>query len=136
MATTSFINGTNIQTNYVEFKHQMKEVETIRKRSYKDSLKAKQTYQGIKKCILFYHHLRRIANGLTKIVVDILLVARYLEVQQQVIGKLINSKLLKTCLSPYILRAKETKMGENPLRCTTEDEKGLVLTIILFYPKL
>jgi hypothetical protein len=61
-------------------------------------------------------------------------VAGYLEVQQQVIGKFINSKLLKTCLPPYILRVKETKVGENPLRCTTEDEKGLVLTIILFYP--
>jgi hypothetical protein len=73
MATASFINGTNIQTNDVEFKHQMKEVETIKKRSYRDSLKARQTYQGIRKCILFYHHLRRIVNGLSKIVVDVLL---------------------------------------------------------------
>jgi len=24
-------------------------------------------------------------------------------------------------------------MGENPLRCTTQDEKGLVFTTILFY---
>jgi len=27
-----------------------------------------------------------------------------------------------------------TFWGENPLRCTTQDEKGLVLTTILFYP--
>jgi hypothetical protein len=26
------------------------------------------------------------------------------------------------------------QMGENPFRCTTHDEKGLVLTIDLFYP--
>ncbi len=24
--------------------------------------------------------------------------------------------------------------GENPLRCTTQDKKGLVLTIVFFYP--
>ncbi len=24
--------------------------------------------------------------------------------------------------------------GENPLRCTTQDKKGLVLSIVLFYP--
>jgi len=24
--------------------------------------------------------------------------------------------------------------GENPLRCTTHDEKGLVLIAVLFYP--
>ncbi len=28
----------------------------------------------------------------------------------------------------------EVLLGENPLRCTTQDEKGLVLTTILFYP--
>jgi len=26
------------------------------------------------------------------------------------------------------------QMDENPLRCTTKDEKGLVLPAILFYP--
>jgi hypothetical protein len=25
-------------------------------------------------------------------------------------------------------------MGENPLKCTTQDEKGLILTTVLFYP--
>jgi hypothetical protein len=24
-------------------------------------------------------------------------------------------------------------MGENPLKCTTQDEKGLILNVILFY---
>jgi hypothetical protein len=24
--------------------------------------------------------------------------------------------------------------GENPLRCTTHDEKGLFFTIVIFYP--
>ncbi len=31
-------------------------------------------------------------------------------------------------------RFRKMIMGENPLRHTTHDEKGLVLTIILFYP--
>jgi hypothetical protein len=112
----------------------MKEVKTIRKKSYKYSLKARQTYKGIRKCTFFNHHVRRIINGLTKIMVDVLLVARYLEVQQEVIGKLIDSKLLKNCLPLHILCVEETKVGENPLRCTTHDRKGLILTIVLFYP--
>ncbi len=28
----------------------------------------------------------------------------------------------------------QIQCGENPLRCTTHDKKGLVLTIVLFYP--
>jgi len=30
--------------------------------------------------------------------------------------------------------SEKTTMGENPLTCTTQDEKGLVFTTILFHP--
>ncbi len=37
------------------------------------------------------------------------------------------------CLNPCSSGI-EVLLGENPLRCTTQDKKGLVLIVLLFYP--
>jgi hypothetical protein len=33
----------------------------------------------------------------------------------------------------FVMEYEKLHTNENPLRCTTHDEKGLVLTIVLFY---
>jgi len=55
-------------------------------------------------------HVRRIALNLTKTMTNVLIASRDLDVQQEVLAKLINSKPLKSHLLPYILCAKEAKV--------------------------
>jgi len=51
-------------------------------------------------------------------------------------GVYVLSRALDFIYSPsnHTMNDRKNQMGENLLRSTTQDEKGLILTAILFYP--
>ncbi len=74
------------------------------------ALKGKSSNDRIQKSKVCYHKVERLATKLAKIVNNVLLKARDLEAQQDVVAKPMDSNLLKKSIPPYILCAKKEKV--------------------------
>jgi hypothetical protein len=110
MVATLLTDGNDIPPIDREAKWQRTKAESLRKGSSRMTLKVRSSNEGIRKSKAVDHKVKKLVTKLAKIMNGVLLKARDVEAQRDVVAKLMDFDLLKKSIPPYILQAKEAKV--------------------------